>query len=83
MKIVILGAIGVALVAGIAICQHTNRFEVIYREDVPSTYGGPSGFTVFHDKTTGQEIVCIMASTSLSGSSSCYLTGRRWGTAIE
>jgi hypothetical protein len=39
----------------------------------------PSVFTVFHDKTTGQEIVCIMSSTSVSGSSSCYLTGRKWG----
>jgi hypothetical protein len=79
MRILVIGAIGIALLAGIAIGQHTNRFEYIYREDVQGTYGGPSGFTVFHDKTTGQEIVCIMASTSITGTSSCYLTGRKWG----
>lgn len=79
MKMTIFGAIGLALVVGMAMGQQTNRFEFVYREDVSGTYGGPSGFTVFHDKTTGQEIVCIMASTSITGSSSCYLTGRKWG----
>lgn len=81
MKMIILSALGLALVSGIAIGQHTPRFELIYDEEVTSNIGMgmPSVFTVFHDKTTGQEIVCIMASTSISGSSSCYLTGRKWG----
>jgi hypothetical protein len=33
-------------------------------------------FVVFHDKETGQEIVCV---DSLEfGAESCYLTGRKW-----
>jgi hypothetical protein len=79
MTKIILGALGLALICGIAIGQHMPRFEFIYRQDVGDDRSGPNVFTVFHDTATGQEIVCIVASSSISGSSSCYLTGRKWG----
>ncbi len=81
MKIIILGAIGIALVAGIAIGQHSPRFELIDEQKVlePHSYIQlDTVFTVFHDRDTGQEIVCILRGDSYD-SSSCYLTGRRWG----
>lgn len=79
MKMIILSAIGLALVSGIAIGQHTPRFEAIYTQYLEDRYGYGyiSNFSVFHDKDTGQEIVCIERSTY--DSNSCYLTGRKWG----
>lgn len=72
-RLIILGAIGIALVAGIAIGQRTPRFELIYTESLEDI-----AFHVYHDKDTGQEIVCGRPYDSHTYS--CYLTGRKWGT---
>lgn len=77
-KIMILSIVGLALATGIAIGQHGVRFERIYVEAVDDdlSYGGKANFTVFHDKQTGQEILCISHGTY--DSESCLMTGRKW-----
>lgn len=79
MKSLHLALIGLTLVSGVAIGQHQPRFEQVYNQAMKndSLMGYETIFTVFHDKDTGQEIVCIMRNSS-TASNSCYLTGRKW-----
>ena len=69
--------IGAALLCGMAIGQHRNRFEYVYDQAVPA---GESlkdfRFIVFHDRDTGQEIVCTVAGGV--GGPSCWPSGRKW-----
>ena len=63
------------------------RFEMVYTETAPNyRLGDPINrvgpdvyandhFVVWHDKETGQEIVCLVRTNS---SPSCWLTGRKW-----
>lgn len=48
------------------------RFEFLLWEDMK---GMNASFQVYHDKETGQEIVCVMDKLAAP---SCYLTGRSW-----
>lgn len=74
-----------ALVTGIGmgsvIAQNQPRFEHVYTSPwIDYIIGGnifrSKAFIVFHDRETGQEIVCVDGSAYAA--ESCYLTGRKW-----
>jgi hypothetical protein len=50
------------------------RFEAVYIEKHPEQGTYVDAIEVWHDKETGQEIVCIEGYRKAS----CYLTGRVW-----
>ena len=71
MKYVLVVIVGICLIAtGIAVGQHTPRFEHVITQTVDTPYA-TLYLNVLHDRDTGQEIVCV-------DHESCYLTGRRW-----
>lgn len=69
--------VGILLVLSISSSDNVKagsrpRFEMILDQ-----YHEPKNhsFEVFHDKETGQEIVCVYGGLDMA---SCYLTGRSW-----
>lgn len=74
-KLGILAGMFLCACAGVLIGQTATRFDRIYTENINAPHGF-SEFNVFHDKETGQEIVCVTG--GLDGSMSCYLSGRKW-----
>jgi hypothetical protein len=54
----------------------TPRFEHIYEEYLDHGIDS-ADFEVYHDKVTGQELVCVEAHSRYDANS-CYLTGRKW-----
>jgi hypothetical protein len=74
-KFLLPAVIALVLCAGIVFGQARPRFEQTYEQEI----GGPMGrtFEVYHDKDTGQEIVCARVSYNSSGYS-CFLSGRSW-----
>lgn len=53
-----------------------KRFERISRE---KAYGVVDSFIVYHDKVSGQEFTCAVASDAIGWSlGSCFPTGRNW-----
>jgi len=65
---------------GMAIGESRPRFEQIYYEDhYKNPFGStmvPQAFYVWHDKESGQEIVCAIGYSA--NPISCWPTGRNW-----
>ena len=75
----------VSAVSSILIAIHSpvkaaepQRFELIYKSDwIGSDVSNQHvGFTVFHDKVSGQEITCAM--NDLHFNPTCFPSGRNW-----
>jgi hypothetical protein len=58
-----------ALAAAEEVKNPRPRFEKLYNE---------GKFNVWHDRETGQEIVCVEQYGSRDPSNSCWITGRKW-----
>lgn len=79
-KIGLIFALLFATGLGYAIGDQTPRFEFIYDQLLIGEHID-NHFTVYHDRSTGQEIVCIYDNggrLNVPSPESCYLSGRKW-----
>jgi hypothetical protein len=78
MKYVLIVICALSLIfAGIAIGQVSPRFEHVYTQTLELDGFQSTMFNVYHDKSSGQEIVCVLSGQTYA-SAQCYLTGRKW-----
>lgn len=57
-----------------------TRFEQLLWERVNDKADAVKGFEVWHDKESGQEFICAVASSTITSRDkvSCFPTGRNW-----
>lgn len=77
---VILGMVVMWWLSGSVRASENSRFEHIYTSPWVFASGTTAGydkrFVVYHDKDSGNEIIC--ADEDARGSLSCFLSGRNW-----